>query len=473
METSRSSCARFRSWVNAPTRSCLAGDPLSVSRHSPRHRRWSTRARRHRRPSPPTPYPTFPPTWTPEPTSLPTSIPTPKPTATRVLAAQTPLPDVADRCGQLAAHASGVTCLAVARDGKVIASGGQDDQIKLWRVGTGEPPRAIPSPSASKIAGLALSPDGTLLAVATSSKTITMYRTGDLQSVRTLSGHTASVTGIAFSPDGKLIVSASQDRTARIWDAATGKQVRELKHAQNVLAVAFSPDGALIATGSGTVVQLWRTADGTEIRQLKSPTKTVDHVVFSPNGGLLAVGSHENVVRLYKPATGELAHEFKGHASTVTGMAFSPDNKTLASIGLDSRLYFWQVEPVKDLYNVRLNAIPHAIAYSPDGKWFVVGDAAGGVEIWDVSDPSRLTDTCLFDAAATASDTQANTYRVTDSMGITRTYTLPCGSPLPPGAMCICNCVPGTSVKSKSTSPGQGGVQCTCNRVCTCVPVRR
>ena len=65
-----------------------------------------------------------------------------------------------------------------------------------------------------------------------------------------------------------------------------------------------------------------------------------------------------------------------------------------------------------------------------------------------------------------------------DSYGQTITYTLPCGSPIPPGAVCTCNCVPGSYVpsrpkssRSRSRSRSGGGSYCSCNKVCTCVPV--
>jgi hypothetical protein len=60
-------------------------------------------------------------------------------------------------------------------------------------------------------------------------------------------------------------------------------------------------------------------------------------------------------------------------------------------------------------------------------------------------------------------------YRVYDKVTRTwRYYTLPCGSPVPPGAICTCNCVPGTVIHH--TKPVVH-TYCTCNKVCTCVPV--
>lgn len=59
-----------------------------------------------------------------------------------------------------------------------------------------------------------------------------------------LRGHTDSVNDVAFSSDGTLIATGSSDGTARLWDSATGKEVRQLLgHTGAVYAVAFSPDG--------------------------------------------------------------------------------------------------------------------------------------------------------------------------------------------------------------------------------------
>src|SRR5437763_8360941 len=44
----------------------------------------------------------------------------------------------------------------------------------------------------------------------------------------TLKGHTAALTAVAYSPDGKYVATGSLDRTARVWDAATGKELAAL-----------------------------------------------------------------------------------------------------------------------------------------------------------------------------------------------------------------------------------------------------
>ena len=62
---------------------------------------------------------------------------------------------------------------------------------------------------------------------------------------------TTPVTSAAFSPDGSRIVTASWDNTARIWDAATAKEIAVLRgHDYCVSSAAFSPDGSRIVTAS-------------------------------------------------------------------------------------------------------------------------------------------------------------------------------------------------------------------------------
>ena len=84
-----------------------------------------------------------------------------------------------------------------------------------------------------------------------------------------------AVRAVAFSPDGRWLVSASEDKTARVWEAATGREVARLTHDDIVTAVAFSPEcdsppeapaercGRWVVSGSyDKTARVWEAATG-------------------------------------------------------------------------------------------------------------------------------------------------------------------------------------------------------------------
>jgi WD40 repeat protein len=76
---------------------------------------------------------------------------------------------------------------------------------------------------------------------------------------------------VAFSPDGKTIASGSTDNTIKLWDVASGKQLKTLNgHSSSVLSVAFSSDGKTIASGSDdNTIKLWDVASGKQLNTLR------------------------------------------------------------------------------------------------------------------------------------------------------------------------------------------------------------
>lgn len=77
---------------------------------------------------------------------------------------------------------------------------------------------------------------------------------------KTLTGHCCWVQSVVYSPDGRYLASGSWDNTTKIWEAATGKQLRTLTgHSSPVLSVIYSSDGRYLASGNGDGgIKIWR-----------------------------------------------------------------------------------------------------------------------------------------------------------------------------------------------------------------------
>ena len=97
---------------------------------------------------------------------------------------------------------------------------------------------------------IAYSPDGTLLAVA-STIGIWIYNAETGEELDLFTGHTDWVISLVFSPDGNTLASGSSDLKVRLWDVDTGRHLRTLEgHTRWVYSVSFSPDGDTLASGS-------------------------------------------------------------------------------------------------------------------------------------------------------------------------------------------------------------------------------
>jgi WD40 repeat protein len=78
---------------------------------------------------------------------------------------------------------------------------------------------------------------------------IRTWNTITWQQIAVVTGHTSSVFGIAISPNGRILASASWDKTARLWNLKNSQPIGSpLQHEADVNVVSFSTDGKLLAT---------------------------------------------------------------------------------------------------------------------------------------------------------------------------------------------------------------------------------
>jgi hypothetical protein len=167
--------------------------------------------------------------------------------------------------------------------------------------------------------------------------------------------------------------------TIRIWDAATGNQLRQFtrpvskdpavmvaRSPNDFLLVALSPDGQhLVSAGINQGLLLWNVKSGEVVRpfgesrqgapfnqaaqvipqmnnQAYNPGQRIYAAVFSSDGRTVATGQNDGVT-LWETASGKKRAQFTGHRGVVSSVAFAPDGKTLASGSRDGTVLIWDL----------------------------------------------------------------------------------------------------------------------------------
>ncbi len=205
-------------------------------------------------------------------------------------------------------HTDWIFDLAFSKDGKLLASGSWDGEVRLWDAST-------------------LQPLGTPLNVGT------------------------RVNHLAFSSDNRLLATTTEDDVI-IWDVSTRqrqKSLSEFAQGQREIqidTVVFNPkpeNGNILAIGgSSSDIFVWDIGTGT-VNRLEKHRARINALAFSPDGSILASGSDDNEVVVWDVQSGEPFVPLTGFTSRVTSLAFDPDGNRLAIAGRDGPLIIWDI----------------------------------------------------------------------------------------------------------------------------------
>jgi WD40 repeat protein len=296
-------------------------------------------------------------------------------------------------------HTYGVNSVAFSPNGRQVVTGSSDLTVRLWDVPTGKEIRRLEG-NAAPVVALAVSPNGRKLAaggipLGPNSMAGVPERDVHLWDL-TVGGQTHQLEShldlpfivcpdaVAFSPDGRQILTAGRMGAARLWDVATGQEIRRFQgHTHSVISVAFSPDGKQVLTGSDDTARLWDVATGQEIRRFQHP-HSVRCVAFSPDGQQVLTGSFDNTARLWDVTTGREIRRFEGHSDAVVSVAFSPDGRQVVTGSWDETARLWNVATGREIrrFEGHRGWVVSA-RFSPDCRWMFTASRDGTVRIWN------------------------------------------------------------------------------------------
>ncbi|WP_199248326.1 serine/threonine-protein kinase [[Phormidium] sp. ETS-05] len=315
--------------------------------------------------------------------------PSPSPPIARTTAPSTTVPTYRP-LHSFQAHTGTVRALAINPDGKLLATGSDDNTIKLWEIDSGKQLLTLASHS-NWVTSLAFHPDGKRLVSGSYDTTIKLWQLPDGQLIRTLTAHTREVFCVAFSPDGTRMASGSY-QNVNLWNLRDGfmhllmgDTFRTLSgHIKWVNAVAFSPDGKVLASGGGdNMIKLWDVAKGEELRKLQGHRAGVLSLNFSPDGAVLASGSYDKTVKLWRRVDGLEIRTLEGYAAGVVAVNFGRDGQTVTTGTENGTLQRWHLREQRPLDTVTTDVpLLDAVAFSSQGKTIATGAEDGTVKIW-------------------------------------------------------------------------------------------
>jgi WD40 repeat protein/DNA-binding SARP family transcriptional activator len=306
-----------------------------------------------------------------------------------------------------------VYLMSYSPDGNHLAAGCADGLVRVWNPHTGDLEMTLSSTGASN--PVSFSQDSKRLYTSSKEGTIDEWDLSPSREALALTGR--MIGSKSFSPDGSKLALTGTDGSLYIVNSQTGKTLQSWPaHADWAEDIAWSPDGSRIATTNGNSIlnytedmttKIWDAATGLLLKEL--PTDVISDVVrlaWSPDSSRLAASSSllPGKTSLWDTASWNLLQtQTKGNS--FFALAYSPDGQTIATSDL-SGLFVWDAVTGTDVFTRTTGHTPRALAFSPDGKRLAATQTVGGILLfkqtdngWD-QEPSLISgDQSLFAVA--------------------------------------------------------------------------
>lgn len=247
-------------------------------------------------------------------------------------------------------HTDQVNCLTFSPDGKMLVSGGNDNNIKLWDVRTTREIRTL-SGNDGRLISVLFNKKGKILGGLNYNSQLRFWdpKTGILLS--TFNGVNVNPETFDFCFDQSKVVFINENNEVVIADPQTGSSLRKFKTEGSVVRFRVSKSGETLYmldhTGHLLEIDLNNGAEKRRNKLFKSFLYPPTKMILSPDGKFLACAFDDQTVRLFSTLTLHETAALKSHSNRIVDLCYSTDGKRLFSVDHDRNLYAWDTEKKK------------------------------------------------------------------------------------------------------------------------------
>lgn len=284
-----------------------------------------------------------------------------------------------------AAHRDFVHSLAFSPDGLTLASG-DFRAVKIWK--RPDNLKKFDVPAGAPVPVVAVTTDGKLLAAGGADGQIRLINLADGKPGRVLAGHAGAISSLKFTADNTKLVSGSADKSIRVWNPADGAVLARIDTPAAVTSLTLNQDSTqIISGGADNLIRVWTVPAAT--KQLGATAIPVVALEVSPDKKWIAVPSADGKVDLIDLANGQIAKSFAGHAGAITSVGFSGNSARLITGGADKTVRIWDIATGQPVAVLQGNGdVVSSVALHPNGNQAASGTADGKLAIWKLDVPA-------------------------------------------------------------------------------------
>lgn len=261
----------------------------------------------------------------------------------------------------------------------IALAGAKPGGVKLIDAATGTE-RSMLDCQSDEVIGLAVTANGSTLATLSSDRAAKVW---ELPAGKVVRSFQMEQTGraLALAPDGSRLAVATSQGLVRMWELGDTGQGISLPSANTALeAVAWLADGSIITCGASGSVRLVR-ADGSGARELQTGS-ALGSLATTPNGSWIAAAGADHMIRLYQGKELKPGPTLEGHRAPVVALTISADGRFMASADASRLILLWKLGESRPMSSWKESGrVPCSLAFTPDGSQLAVGSADGTVVV--------------------------------------------------------------------------------------------